>query len=294
MVRTFFIIFMVMENRREVIQQIHQELKGRELGQGTGVLLYDFSVEESKKTLPVTGPPPQLFVLRLLVKNPEVNEQMIHNAMAAYYEVVKDAAAVDSFRIESIMFSGGMEGLSYGGVNILEPQLNLMPAYIRHSYVLPSFILTIPEKLDNSTYWLNEAAVEGLSKFFSAAGAQTAMINKAELRLKQLRRGSIKVKSTVSEDMITIHYVLPEDAHLEFNFDVHRHYKIKPELKFDGTKVLLTVSDQNRDSFLAMEGDKLGGFQGDVVNSLASLITKYGLEVTHEDILNLKTSIKLN
>lgn len=277
-------------NRREVIQQLHNKLKGHELGQGTGVRLYDFSVEESKDKHPVDGPPPQLFVLQLVVTEPNVTEETIQDAMAAYYDIMKDSCLLDTVKISSIMFTGGMQGMSYGGINILDPSLNLMPAYIRHYYVLPTPILSIPSKISNSIYTLNTAAVDHLKKFFKAADVQTAVITRAELRMKQFMKGTIKHNSTAGDEIITVHYSLPEDTHLEYKFDANNHYKITPTLVFDGNQIKFSIPDQERETFLAKNYSNMDElitlFGRQVYHALYKLMKKYGLETRYTTDVN--------
>ena len=281
MVRTFFIIFMFMEKGMNLIHQLHQEMVGSQLGDDTNVFVRDYQL------VGIT------YVLYLEVPYAWVGEHMFQEAMAAYYSIMAPHADQEEYRIASIIFTGGLKD-THQGVNILDAHLNLMPAYVRHNFTLPHSISDVKDFVESDAFKLNAATVAQLKKFFAAVVPQQAVLKKSELMLKLLKRNKFTTKSRISDDMITINYTLPEDSMIHIEVDPNNHYRLHPVLKFDPTRVLFTVADQDRESFLAMEEKDTQGFLSDVIHRFVALVNKYGFKVSHDQVDQLRSSLKLN
>jgi hypothetical protein len=273
-----------MQDRRDIIIQLHEELKGHEIGQGNGVILHSYVVQESTSKEPIDGPPPLEFALFLLIKEPQVHESMLQHAMSAYYEMMHDYAAADKFSVQHIVFSGGLKGVSYDGVDLMKPNLNLLAAYVRHQYLISSPIVSIPSKISNEIYVLHPEAIAQLKKFFHAADMQQAVFSRANIHMRKLRKGKLTVplEKNQPETNVTIHFQVGDNAELVTTVDATHNYKITPTLKLKITDLHFTITDQDRESLLALKPGDRSHFEQQVFYEFTKFMNNYGIKVGSE------------
>lgn len=269
MVRTFFIIFMVMEKRIEILKQLHEQMLNQEMGHGTGVYLQAYDIARDQ------------FILKLIVPVTAVDVDMFQNAMAAYYETVKDYVENETYRLQSIIFTGGLKDVDYG-LDILDPQLNLMPAYVRHAFVLPEQFIRIPDQISKDVYVLNEAVTHHLKNFISAVGPQAAVLKRAQLHVRKLSHGRFEVEMHQGEFKM-VHFTLPPDSTVSIEVSPRDSYKLVPALKTDNMQVKLWLDDQDAESFLALDVDGRQRFVSAIIHKFVELFKKYGIKVDHSD-----------
>ena len=112
--RTFFVIFISMD--LEILENLHEELKGRELGDGTHVLLRHSLLQTDANN-------GTYYTLWFLCKEPIVKEDTFQNAMIAYYNIMKDYAGDIKVCVNSIVFTGGLKDAT-DGINILNTTMH--------------------------------------------------------------------------------------------------------------------------------------------------------------------------
>ena len=265
--KTFFIIFMYMEPNLNNIQNIAHQLNGLEVN---NIRVHDVSVfqgdlEEDSHRI----------VLSVYDGNTDgwtINQtdQLFQAVYDKVVSITGDPQFDVKFTIAKYEITAGLNGVQ---VNMLDARTNLLPAYIRHHFILPIPLKEIPQLINIDYFVLPEESVGMIQDIIRSFNSQKNVPQRYENLLRLLKRGTINIKMDVDNhplrgEPMRARYSLPENSKMVFGVDKVNHYKIvgKLDLGTEGSFNIEILEDEQTLKDRFEESAKSGGAQHNMIN----------------------------
>ena len=149
-----------------------------------------------------------------------------------------------SFRITEYRITAGISGVD---VNILNPMLNVMPAFVRHQFVLPVYIKDFPGRIGANYFVIPHSVPVQVKRIVDALLSQSNVPQRYEKMFHMIKRGVLMVKlpdlMLESDVPFRIRYELPAGSGIRSIVDVSQRFKLKAVLDIAEGPINISVLD---------------------------------------------------